>query len=198
MATYCEEGDKPRIEYKFNDKDKQIYKPGFAPIEVVLDKAIKNNYGEDYNAEGFTIVTETGQEVTIINYRLRPTEFGSASGYDIQYWSCGHDDWDNRQPDGSYSVWGRLESPIARIDKTKKCPPPIPPQDCIIKVLYQGQLLFSQRGECPIDYTVICGNCPPGYKECKTNRYPGYCCTKCSDVASKINNLVPKVRCCDG
>ncbi|BAZ66274.1 hypothetical protein NIES4106_53530 [Fischerella sp. NIES-4106] len=191
MTLYCNEGDQPKIEYTFNGKNKQIYEPGIAPIEVVLDQVRKNNYGEDYNAEGFTIISANGAEQAVINYRTR-------NGNEIQFWSCGSSDWDNRQPDGTYPVWYPLISPIVRIDKTRGCPPPIPPQDCIIKVYYQGRLLFSQRGECPIDYDVICGNCPTGYIECKTNRYPGYCCTKCSDIASKINNLVPKVRCCNG
>jgi hypothetical protein len=188
MTLYCNESDKPKVKYKSQSKGERIYESRVSPIEVILEPIKRNEYGSDYNAEGYTIKYANGQEGTVINHRL------DASGQNIQFWSCGNSDWDNRQPDGTYPVFYPLGSPIASIDTTKKCPPPIPPQDYAIKIIYEGNVIFRDRSDTQITYEVICGNCPPNHIECKTNKYPGYCCIPCQPTASKINNLAAKVR----
>jgi hypothetical protein len=184
MTQYCEIGNKPKVEYK---KDGQVYTylSDKSPIDIVLDKVQKNQYGDDYNAEGYTIQFSNGGEITVINHRT--------SGNTIQYWSCGSTDWDNRQADGTYPVWYNLPGAITQIDRSKGCPPPIPPQDYIIKISHEGTLLYSDRSANPITYDVICGNCPPGQHECKTNKYPGYCCISCQKTSQRIDNLRGKL-----
>lgn len=191
MSTYCQEGDKPRVIYKIDGTDK-VFESKYSPIEVSVERGLKNEYGNKYNAEGKTIKFSNGQESTVIDYRLDST------GQNIQFWSCGNADWDNRQPDGTYPVFYPLTSPIASIDTNKKCPPPTPPQDYILTVKYNGSIIFADRSANPIDFEVICGNCPPGQCEHKTNAYPGYCCVDCASVATRINNLANKSRCCNG
>lgn len=44
----------------------------------------------------------------------------------------------------------------------------------------QGALVY-QRSVSECDFSVGCGDeCPEGYCKCKTLKYPGYCCCKCS------------------
>lgn len=182
---YCEEGNKPKVEYSFKDK-KGIFISKHSPIEVITLIGLKNSNGDKYNAEGFTINFVGGEKRSVINYRTQKGE------KEIQYWSCGGSDWDNRQPDGTYPVW--YNSPgILSLDYSKKCPPPYPNQDCILTVKYNEIILFSIRGECPLNFNVICGNCPQGTQECKHNAYPGYCCIPCESTVQKIKALALKV-----
>lgn len=45
-----------------------------------------------------------------------------------------------------------------------------------------GATVFSRSGDCPVSFTVSCGDeCPEGYCKCPTLKYPGYCCCKCSN-----------------
>lgn len=57
------------------------------------------------------------------------------------------------------------------------------PFECALTVKDStGAIVFERSGECPIDFTVACGDeCPPGYCKCPTLKYPGYCCCKCSN-----------------
>jgi hypothetical protein len=185
--SYCNAGDKPRVEYTSPSQGKQIFASPYSPIDVVLDRAKKNIYGNDYNAEGYTIILTNGQETTVINHRLR-------NGNEIQFWSCGNTDWDNRQPDGTYPIWYPLPVPIANIDQSRGCPPPIPPQDYRIQVLYQGNVIFSDISDTPINYIVSCGDCPANHIKCECPGYPGYCCIPCSEIRNGIAAATSAIR----
>ncbi|MCF4968707.1 hypothetical protein [Nostoc sp. CMAA1605] len=187
MTIFCNEGDKPKVRYQSKSRGKRVYQSKVSPIEVLLEPIKKNEYGDDYNAEGYTITYANGDEQTVINHRTR---IDPVSGQpQIQFWSCGSTDWDNRQSDGTYSVWYSYGSPVANIDKSRGCPPPIPPQDFSIKILYEGNVIFRDRSDTEITYEVDCGNCPTGHIECKTPEYPGFCCIPCKETAAAINNL---------
>lgn len=57
----------------------------------------------------------------------------------------------------------------------------------------RGQI-FSQEYEKEPQYEVACDNeCPPGYCKCITQKYPGYCCLPCKEVAVRINNLAARL-----
>jgi hypothetical protein len=44
-------------------------------------------------------------------------------------------------------------------------------------------------------YQISCDdNCPDGYIKGHSDKYPGYCCTPCQDIESKINSLLQKAR----
>lgn len=43
-------------------------------------------------------------------------------------------------------------------------------------------------------YQVSCDDdCPEGSHKCKHDKYPGYCCVPCKEVAQRINNIAKKV-----
>lgn len=66
---------------------------------------------------------------------------------------------------------------------------------CEIKVSYNGQLIHSDRGNCPIPFEVICGEqCPEGYLKCASTNYPGYCCLPCAPIAAEIKAITSQVR----
>jgi hypothetical protein len=193
--SYCEEGDKPKVKYKFNNGTEQTYESPYSPIDVETGRLAKSSQNEDFDAEGFTLIYSDGQKKTLINYRTRisPTTGQNQE----QYWSCGNDDWDNRQPDGTYPIWYNQPLTVVGVDRTIKCPPPYPDGDCYLRVKYQGSVIYEVKGECPLTFDVQCGNCPAGTIECKSNKYPGYCCIPCQGTASKINNVAAKVgKCC--
>ncbi|MEH1809642.1 MAG: hypothetical protein V7L28_30600 [Nostoc sp.] len=44
-------------------------------------------------------------------------------------------------------------------------------------------------------FTVTCDDdCPEGSHKCIHNKYPGYCCIACAQVANRINNIAKKIR----
>lgn len=186
--SYCQPGDKPIIKYQFSGQNEKVFKSQFAPITIQTGQAKGNIYGEDYNPEGFTIVYVNGIRQTVINYRINPANAGL-----IQFWTCGRSDWDNRQPDGTYSVWYNNPG-ISSIDYSAKCPAPYPSQNCFIRITHQNIVLHLDRGACPVTFTVNCGNCPDGQEEHKTSIYPGYCCLDCRAIANEIRGITNIVR----
>lgn len=61
---------------------------------------------------------------------------------------------------------------------------------CTIKVLHKGQVIFIDKGDCPITFNVTCGEeCPPGTTKCRKSDFPGYCCLPCSSTAAEIINI---------
>lgn len=187
---YCKSGDKPRVEYTFNGKNKRIFQSQLAPINITTEQITKNDIGAGFNAEGYTIITADGGRITVHNYRTQK------NNTEIQFWSCGNTDWDNRQPDGSLPIWYPLTSPIVSIDYSKKCPVPIKPSEyeCVLKISYEGNQIYSDSGDCPLNFVVACGNCPNGYIECKTDAYPGYCCIPCNEIRNGIAAATSAIR----
>lgn len=61
---------------------------------------------------------------------------------------------------------------------------------CSIEVLFNGQRLLKDRGECPIIYDVACdGDCPPDTVKCYSDNYPGYCCLPCEPTRQSIIDI---------
>jgi hypothetical protein len=188
---HCNSGDKPTVFFtpKLSNQRGE-YKSDKAPIEVSEEKESVGSYAK-YNARGMTLTFANGSKATYVNYRLDNT------GQNIQFWSCGANDWDNRQPDGTYPVFYPLSNgAITNIDRTKGCPPPYPTgEECVLKVRYQGEIIFSTKINCGSGYDVACnGKCKPGEIECPKPGYPGYCCISCQGTASRISNLGAKIR----
>lgn len=66
---------------------------------------------------------------------------------------------------------------------------------CTIKVLHKGQVIFTDKGDCPITYSVLCGDeCPPGTIKCNKSGYPGYCCLECAPIAAEIKAIASQVK----
>ncbi len=70
-----------------------------------------------------------------------------------------------------------------------------PPPGCIIKVLHKGQVIFADKGKCPITFSVACGDeCPEGTTKCLKSDYPGYCCLPCAPIAAEIKAIASQIR----
>jgi hypothetical protein len=169
MTTHCNEGDNPRVEYRFGGGQKGVYQAITSPIEVTTSEGSPNTYNYfDANLPGNKSFQGTRYELEFRDFCLQgQTRIAIYDGDSIVGSSC--------MAVGSLQI--------------------IPGEGgCKLTVKNSnGQQLFEVTGECPINYEVACGNCPPGYIECKTNKHPGYCCVPCQKTASKINNLATKV-----
>ena len=70
-----------------------------------------------------------------------------------------------------------------------------PQPGCTIKILYKNQVIFADKGKCPINFSVTCGDeCPPGTTKCLKSDYPGYCCLPCAPIAAEIKALASQIR----
>jgi hypothetical protein len=184
--TFCSNGDKPKVLYSFNG-DKKIFLPNVSPIDVETGKESVGAYS-GYNAKGFTLVMVDGSRMPVINFRL------VQNNRYIQYWSCGNNDWDNRQANGTYPVAYDIPN-IERIDYSRGCPPPYPPEKCYLRVLSGGKQIFKDWGDCPVEFDVVCGDkCPPGHCKCPSPNYPGYCCLPCAQVARELASITAIAR----
>lgn len=66
---------------------------------------------------------------------------------------------------------------------------------CSIKILHNNQVIYTDRGQCPINYAVSCDDeCPPGTTKCIKSDYPGYCCLPCADTKAKIRAITSQIR----
>lgn len=184
--AFCNAGDKPKIEYSFNGV-KRLFLPNVSPVDVETGTESVGAYA-GYNPRGFTLIMSNGSEIPVINFRL------VQNNRYIQYWSCGSNDWDNRQADGTYPIAYDIPS-IERIDYSRGCPPPYPPEKCYIKVSSNGKQIFKDRGDCPVNFNVVCGDeCPLGHCRCATQNYPGYCCLPCAQVAAELAGIAAIAR----
>lgn len=69
--------------------------------------------------------------------------------------------------------------------QTDNCGDPQPV--CTIKILHNNEVIFTDKGECPITFNVVCGEeCPPGTTKCCRSDYPGYCCLPCDSTKSDL------------
>ncbi|WP_445632352.1 hypothetical protein [Nostoc sp. DSM 114161] len=61
----------------------------------------------------------------------------------------------------------------------------------VIRVLHDDVLIYKDTGISPITFKVNCirDRCPPGYCECKTDEYPGYCCSDCASNTKQIHDM---------
>ncbi|MCM0588783.1 MAG: hypothetical protein HEQ35_06985 [Gloeotrichia echinulata IR180] len=181
---YCQQGDKPKVKYKFNDGAYKIFESKFSPIDVITrsTQATSDNYSPEgfqisfYSPNNFKILTAIVKDYRIVNKGY--LEFNSIP--------CGGDTFTTTGP--------TIDPSTIVIDKSVKCPPQKSDENCIIEIKYNAQIIFSDTGKCPVSFTVACGNCPDGTVECKTNYYPVYCCLPCAETAAKINNLANNIR----
>ncbi|MBD2508285.1 hypothetical protein H6G91_13515 [Nostoc muscorum FACHB-395] len=198
--SYCNIGDKPKVTYHFNNAIPVSVQLQSAPIDVQTGEA-PNDHTSNYDPNGYQITFNSPQgafgviSLTVVDYKITYVDkgvFDSDTGYYLQAMSCG----ETKFPTLSDGIYGtKMSSTTVSIDNSVSCP--IPNKDdskCEIKILSNGNVVFRAEGECPVNYTVACTRCPPGTCECKTDKYPGYCCNDCSSTADKIRGLVNDVR----
>lgn len=208
MTEYCKKGDKPVIKYQFNGGAERIFKSKYAPIDVI-SKETPIIASENYNTKGYGISyiglngNGTRSDWVVTDHII----FNLPQGVDtiwgttprIAIKRCDDKSFRKVQDCNSYVAYrytncldtSLINMQDLRIDLTKKCPQETKKR-CSIVVLYKGLTIWSDQGDCPISFSVQCGNCPDGQHECESNVYPFYCCSDCAGTAAKINNLVNK------
>lgn len=70
-----------------------------------------------------------------------------------------------------------------------------PEKQCEILVYNSSNsIIFSDRGKCPVTYSITCGDCPEGTIKCDAPGYPGYCCLPCKEIAEEVKAIANQVR----
>lgn len=194
--SYCKVGDKAKVTYQFQDGQPTIYQSSVSPVDVMTGKANPDGTGSNYNPQGFGIAFNSPQgqfgqiQITVLDYELYTYNGGNY----IRSIPCGGTSYP-KNPDGSIvsDAYGGavITSPVV-VDNTVHCPgTPTDDGKCQIVISNNGQTLFQARGDCPINFTVACGDgCPKGQCKCHSDSYPGYCCLDCKTVAAKIGEVV--------
>ncbi|MBD2344171.1 hypothetical protein [Anabaena subtropica] len=205
MSLYCEIGDKPKVIYRANgDKEDSIFYAEVSPIDVSVVPVENPNLKDEIYAWNFSTNLNPRTTLQDMPFRavgkltaFRVTGTGSintVNGQQIAEYSAEFRDGNGALITGS--AVGNYPGDTPKLVKILIPNEDKPPEDiCRLEVRNtNGDLIFSASGKCPIPFKVACGNCPPGQIECKSNKYPGYCCIPCQGTAAKINNLAAKVR----
>jgi hypothetical protein len=206
---YCEAGDKPTIKYQFSGQNEKIYKSEFAPIEVVTKTTLiegSSNYKSEGYGIGFIPLNGNGTYFwfSVVDHKI----FAIPSGVDpiwgttprIALMYCGETVFSklsncSASRSGPYveCLQTFLFNGSFDIDPTRKCIS-VNNNKCTIQITYNGLTIFQDQGNCPVNFSVSCGNCPPGTEEHKSSIYPGYCCLDCASVASEIRGITNTIR----
>lgn len=209
--NYCQAGDKPTIKYQFSGQAARTYKSNFAPIEVIT-KPLPIESSENYNPEGFGVgfIPLNGNGTfywySVTDYKI----FQIPAGVD-QVWGttprialkyCGSSFIKvpncNSSPAFQYTQCldtSFLNLNTLQFDPNRKCPANQQGGTrCSIQVLYNGQVIFQDQGNCPVTFDVTCGNCADDEIKCEKPEYPGYCCVKCSEIVTEIQSIKSTLR----
>lgn len=193
---HCKAGDKPTVKYWFQGQSQKEYRSEFSPIDIIT-KEVPIDASANYSNEGF-----------VARFRADPCTNGyqcAALWKDFEiyhpnpgvppivfYIPCGDTSW-SRANDGSRNYFilnrGRWDTENwVLVDTSQKCPQTVNKR-CSIQVRYNGLVIFQDQGNCPITYSVSCGNCPNGQEEHRISKYPGYCCMDCSVIKNEIKSI---------
>lgn len=191
--VYCQEGDKPTIKYKFSGQNEKIHFSEYAPIDVVT-KEIPVEGTQNYVNDGFGIAFRSGScsgltcNFVVQDYYIEypPGDFAK-----VFIMPCGQTTFSNSAT--SINRGEIVPGQLLIVNPNQKCPAP-GKKRCSIQVLYNNILVFSDQGDCPVSFSVQCGNCPPGTEEHKSPAFPGYCCLECENIASQIRQIAATVR----
>lgn len=215
---HCSPGTKATVNYKFGDGTYKTYTTENTPIDVddtgrytpafsggqcpvIYEvKTLWYNYEGSYNnPQTFTVFGPIEGA-----YTIRKTDFPNSPGYANFNHRIRAKDRNGLTLDQSRGggdsninrVFGeRIEiiSVVRSDGQLDNCGDPKP--GCTIKVLYKGQVIFADKGKCPITYSVVCGDeCPPGTTKCLKSDYPGYCCLPCNEIKAEIKAIASQVR----
>lgn len=185
---YCELGNKPTVKYSFKGGKERSFKTDLAPIEVI-SKESPVEANDSFNNDGYHFTVYSTNNFRNFSNFCRAHRFVDKGGTDpmwrweLEIIGCGGTKWERTV---------NVNPSTFVIDSTRKCPG-TQKLRCSIIVKHQGQPIFQDQGDCPVSFSVQCGNCPDGQIECKKAEYPGYCCIPCQGTAQKINNIGNKI-----
>jgi hypothetical protein len=198
--SYCQQAKKSTLSYQFlGSKQINVELPGGIEVEVqTLAESFKEvNYDFSFNGQNVDAFSFVVQDTTVPD---------SGKIYLIEaYW----DDWGTI---GSYSTGSGIlktykgapllvgkgrqvdgtvhnELPVLCYARGKLAFGRIHQEDRLI-VTKDGLEVYRDEGQSLKWYKVSCDDeCPPGHHKCPSNKYPGYCCLNCAEIAARINNL---------
>ena len=189
--TYCQNAKKATVNYSFNNINKTI-RIEASPIDITTSSS-QNNSSKCWRFSGQ----------------------GRYNDFFYDFFACGinpswHDNGDFLQPyiDGGFpfgSIFGvrygsgsvtAVTNDTDRKNSVKlgdcsACNANI----CTIVISNNGNTIFTDKGECPCNFNVACGDdCPDGSIRCDCDSYPGYCCIPCDEVKGGIANITAMLR----
>ena len=208
--AYCNIGDEPTVRYKFNGQTEKVFESQYAPIDVITKTVPiegSNNYKPDGYGIGYVPLNGNGTYYwfNVVDHKI----FNIPAGVNpiwgttprIAMMSCGQTTFSKLLNCGTSATDYYVEclstllfNGSLDIDPNRKCPTPASRQRCSIQIIYNGLTIFQDQGNCPVTFTVSCGNCPPGTEEHKTNTYPGYCCFDCNSILSEVKGITNTIR----
>ncbi|PAX52853.1 hypothetical protein [Brunnivagina elsteri] len=193
--SYCLEGDKPIVKYKFGTGEYRKFKAETSPITIISKTEAIPNTGA-YSNLGYQVLYYSVNNLrtegeAVLDYRLRSDplliQIYGSNAREINLWRCGETDWD--------TGWSGCDITTLVIDPNIKCPI-AGKQRCAIQIFNaeNNNLIFQDQGDCPCVFEVQCGNCPDEHIECKVSHYPGYCCVPCASTSNSIHNLANRIK----
>lgn len=218
--SYCKAGVKATVYYSVNGINK-IYSTNKTPIDVVVtedfipgfingqcNKVLYRVYCE-YNRGIFP----RGNDLTFSDVLVYGTiydaipnliGFNDSNNYSVYYELVCHgfyfsgykDEVTNYRINNSFYVltpYIKILNIVREDEQNINCGDP--KRVCKITVLHNNQILFTDKGNCPITFSVVCGDgCPPGTIKCFSTNYPGYCCLPCSEIKNEIKAIASQIR----
>ena len=193
---YCRIGEKAEVIYSFKGGKSTTYESSNSPIEVTTGTTSQNT-SLNYNPEGYQITFNSPQAqygtltLIVVDYQitfLNRGVFDSDTGYYIKVIPCGETSF---PPDNNGIPGTKMSNQNVTINSAIKCPVASENhQLCNIKILNNGSVIFQAQGDCPVSFTVACGDeCPDGYCKIECETYPGYCCINEAEIKSLSNQL---------
>lgn len=215
---YCSPGTKATLNYRFGNDTYRSFTTENTPIDVDVTGRYNPSFTGGQCPVAYRMTTvwirggvsannpETFERIGPIYalYTVRRTDFPNQGGYAnfnhrirTKHFSTPFLDESRGGGDSNIAtVFGErmVFTSIVRVDgQPDNCGDPEP--GCIIKVLHKGQVVFADRGKCPITFSVACGDeCPEGTTKCLKSDYPGYCCLPCAPIAAEIKAIASQIR----
>lgn len=187
--AYCTGKSKATIEYSFGDGKVKLFETGLIPIEVekvepentaVCWRFAGQGVGNDSYYEHFACGTSPSFVSNGAGLNLfMDGAMIQVSGYYYRFGTNSVNRVSKLTPTNNFLTSGNCDCS----------------EECEIKVSKNGQIIFSDKGVCPVKFDVTCDeDCPEGSHKCTHNKYPGYCCLPCEETGQRINNIANKIR----
>lgn len=188
--SYCQQGDNPKINFKFKGQREQTYISKYSPIDVETEEYSVN--GANYSESGYRIQAYSRNNfvtfsVVVRNHEIKFMGAGNFSHL-LRVQQCN----DAQMFDFQY-----IDINTLQIFNDATCPVSIPDirkAKLKIKNAVNNVLIFEVEGLAPLTFNVACRDCPPGQCRCESRNYPGYCCISCNELAKEVNSITQMVK----
>lgn len=186
--AYCTGKSKAILQYYFSDKKIKTFESALVPIgiETVQPDSLGvcwRFFGQGVNNDAFFELFACGESPSF--------EFNGL-GFDLYM--------DGVRLGGSEYYYRSGTNSVSRVDQMVPTPGLVTSGNCDclaqceIKVIKDNKIIFSDKGDCPLKFTVTCDDdCPENSHKCKHNKYPGYCCIPCKQTGDRLKNIANKV-----